>query len=581
MRGASSKVGTKNGSACLLATVGLLTASWILVVGDLPITTAADKDEPAKPEVSLGSQSDSESQLIERRDARRKLLPPPPSPPDVDLPTNNPIDQFIAARWQEAELDAGRDAPALCDDATFVRRVYLDLTGVIPTLAQTNRFLVNRATDKRAKLVDKLLDQNTDYAAHWTPFWEDLLASQAVSQQGGIPTRGNYREWIFESLENNRPYDVMVAELLDPTMPRRQAAATEDIFGVPHTIQYIRNENHTATLQSAANVGQVFLGTSMKCASCHDHFENAEWTQDRFLGFASLFAPTDLERIRCDLKSGQIVPAKFPWDLPGIQATVPTDLNSRLHLAAQLVTDPTNPRFAKTIVNRLWKRYLGLGLVEPADDFRADRAASHPQLLDWLAYDFLEHGCDLKHTIRTILTSRTYQLAYSPAMEDHFDANLQDNPPRYFRSPSLRRLSVEQLMDSFRLVTTGELTHDQRTYLDGRSTALMRALGLPASRTEASTSRSEDVSIITTLELLNGSELNELVGRANVVELRIAQRDASRAVDRIYRTILSRSATSDERRQGGSFVKTSSSLIDGLRDVQWVLLCSPEFQYIK
>src|SRR5207249_2583442 len=121
-----------------------------------------------------------------------------------------------------------------------------------------------------------------------------------------------------------------------------------------------------------------------------------------------------------------------PHDVPG-------DLNGRLHLAAQLVTDPANPRFAKTIVNRLWKRYLGLGLFEPADDFRLDVAPSHPELLDWLAHDFLAHGCDLKHTIRLILTSRAYQRRYDPALADHFTPG-ESNAPRQFRSPSLRRL---------------------------------------------------------------------------------------------------------------------------------------------
>lgn len=202
-------------------------------------------------------------------------------------------------------------------------------------------------------------------------------------------------------------------------------------------------------------------------------------------------------------------------------------------------------------------------------------------MLDWLAYDFLQHGCDLKHTIRTILTSRTYQLAYAAAAEDHFDASLPDNPPRYFRSPSLRRLSAEQLLDSFRLAATGELSHEQRTFLDGRSTALMRALGRPVSRNEASTSRAEDVSVIAALELLNGGELNELVVRADSGELKIAQRDPTRAVNNLYRAVLSRPATSEERRQGTSFLKSASSLAEGISDMKWVLLCCPEFQYIK
>ena len=203
----------------------------------------------------------------------------------------------------------------------------------------------------------------------------------------------------------------------------------------------------------------------MKCASCHDHFENDEWPQERFLAFAGLFATHDLERIRCELKTGEIVAARFPFDMPGASQAVPADVPGRLHLAAQLIIDPANPRFARTIVNRLWKRYLGLGLFEPADDFRLDTPASHPELLDWLAYDFVEHGCDLKHTIRLILTSRTYQLRYDPQLADQFDAARKD-APRYFRSPGLRRLTAEQFLDSVRVATAGELEPAERTFLD-------------------------------------------------------------------------------------------------------------------
>ena len=236
-----------------------------------------------------------------------------------------------------------------------------------------------------------------------------------MASQGGILTHGDYRQWLLDSFAKNRPYDVMVAELLDPSMPSRKGAETKDVLGTDYTIEYVRNEDHTATLQTAANVGQVFLGTSMKCASCHDHFENNEWPQDRFLGFAGLFAPSDLEHIRCELKSGKTVAASFPFELPGAVEQVPNDLPGRLHFVAQAVVDPANPRFAKTIVNRLWKRYLGIGLFEPADDFRLDTPASHPELLEWLANDFVEHDCDLKHTVRLILTSRTYQLRYDAA----------------------------------------------------------------------------------------------------------------------------------------------------------------------
>jgi hypothetical protein len=521
---------------------------------------------------------DSEQLLIQRRALRLKQLPPAPAPPMVDAPTFNPIDQCIAAQWAKAP---GKVEPQLCDDATFLRRVYLDLVGVIPLPAEANRFLASGAPQaKREKLVDQLLARTSDYAAHWTPFWEDALASQNVLAQGGILTRGNYRDWIVQSFENNRPYDVMVAELLDPTMPGRRGPQTEDVLGSKFTIEYVRNEDHTASLQTAANVGQVFLGTGMKCASCHDHFENSEWPQDRFLAFAGLLSPHDLEHVRCELKSGKTVPARFPFDLPGAPQSVPDDLRGRLHLAAQLITDPANPRFAKTIVNRLWKRYFGLGLFEPADDFRLDVRPSHPELLDWLAYDFLEHGCDLKHTIRLLLTSRTYQLRYDPRLEDHFGAG-QQNAPRYFRSPSLRRLTAEQLLDSVRVAASGQFVPAERCFLDVRSTALARALGRPASRNEISTSRPDDAAVVQALELLNGRELHEMIYSNTLFTEAASRQDPRRLVDRLYRAALSRPANVPEKNAGRAFLQSAESPTEGMKDLLWALVCSPEFQYLK
>ena len=209
----------------------------------------------------------------------------------------------------------------------------------------------------------------------------------------------------------------------------------------------------------------------MKCASCHNHFLNSEWPQTRFLAFASLFAAKDLEVIRCEAHTGKFVNAAFPFRLPDVPDDVPADVPSRLHRLAQLLTDPMDDRFSKTIVNRLWKRYLGLGLFEPVDDYRADRPASHPELLDWLAYDFMQHGYDLKHTIRLILTSRTYQLKYDPALEDHFDIG-KPSVPRYFRSPSLRRLTAEEVLDSIQVAALQKLNPAERLYKQPSSTDL-------------------------------------------------------------------------------------------------------------
>jgi hypothetical protein len=561
---------------------GCLTHVGLLLMAILSVANqAAAQELAATPFTVAGAEKlDSETLLIQRRALRTKQLAAAPTPPEVSTPAFNAIDQFIAAAWKKAGLDAYQHPPEVCDDATFARRVYLDIIGVTPSLTDLSRFLIDRSPQKRAKLVDALLARKSDYAAHWTPFWEDALASQNVAAQGFIPTRGNYRDWLLHSFESNRPYDVMVAELLDPTMPGKKRVATEDLLGVKYRIEFVRNEDHLATLQTAANVGQVFLGTGMKCASCHDHFENRDWTQDRFLGFASLFAAKNLERIRCDVKSGQFVPAKFPFNVPGAPTEPPEDLKGRLHLLAQLVTDPANPRFSETIVNRLWKRYLGWGLIEPVDDYRADSAASHPELLAWLARDFLEHGCDLQHTMRLILTSRTYQLRYDPSAEDHYAAGMK-NEPRYFRSPALRRLTAEQMIDSVRLAASGQLAAGERAFLDNRSTALSRVLGRPASRNEISTARSDDAAVVQALELLNGTELYELTDPTIQFNKPIPKSDFAKVVDRFYRAVLSRPATADEKRAGQTFLASYTLTTEGLRDLVWALVCSPEFQYIK
>jgi hypothetical protein len=559
-------------------TRAFLSAAVALIAIVVAGPTRADETAVDSPAASDRTDADSEQQLIERREKRLDALPASPSPPTVEGPTFNPIDQFIVAGWTKA---SGGPSPQLCDDATFLRRIYLDVIGVIPTSTEANRFLASPANQaKREKLVDQLLARKSDYAAHWTSFWEDALASQNVSAQGGILTRGNYRDWLLASFEANRPYDVLVAELLDPTMPGRKSPETEDVLGAKFTIEYVRNDDPTATLQTAANVAQVFLGTSMKCASCHDHFENEEWPQDRFLAFAGLFSQSDLEHVRCEMKSGRTVAAAFPFELPDAIADVPADLPGRLHMVAQAITDPANPRFARSIVNRLWKRYLGLGLFEPADDFRLDVSPSHPELLDWLARDFVAHGCDLKHTIRLILTSRTYQLRYDPRLEDHFDIGKKDQP-RYYRSPALRRLTAEQFLDSVRVATSGQFVPAERSFLDNRSTALGRALGRPASRNEISTARPDDAAVVQALELLNGPELHGMIYSNPLFTAAAGKQDPRRLVDRLYRAALSRPATTPEKNAGRVMLQAAESPDEGMQDVLWALVCSPEFQYIK
>ena len=527
---------------------------------------------------------DNNERLFAQRAIRLASLPKADGPPVVKGPVLNEIDKFIVAKWQKDGLKEAQPPPAVCSDAVFLHRAYLDIIGAIPTVEEAQKFLEDKSPDKRTKLVDKLLGRKEDYAAHWTPFWEEAIGSANVDKVGGIASRGNHRDWIYKSFVENKPFDLMVAELIDPTLPGYRKPIISEANGKRVVAAYIRNETHLDTIQSAAAVGQVFLGTGMKCASCHSHFLNKEWPQARFLAFAGMFATNDLELIRCEKPSGQFVPAKFPFDLPGVPNETPKEIDQRLHRVAQLLIDPANPRFAKTIVNRLWKRYLGLGLFEPQDDFRLDHAPSHPELLAWLADDFMRNGYDLKHTIRLILTSRTYQLKYNPELEDHFDVNKTEQVARYYRSPSLRRLTAEQLLDSVRVAMDQRLDAGKRLYLDKESTALTRALGRPAAHNEISTARADDVAIVQALELLNGEEFYERIYSSSVADQLANQKDLAQAMDRLYWVALSRPATADERKLGANFLKSSlpkNSNREAVGDALWALFASPEFQYIR
>ena len=514
--------------------------------------------------------------FFRHRNSRLALLPPSPVPPPNAAPGFNVVDAFLRAQWQQQHLPEVELPPLVCDDTAFLRRVYFDLLGVAPPLDVAENFLKNTAADKREKMIDALLARDRDYAAHWITFWEDALASGNSDYIGGMSTRGTYRYWLQTSFAENKPYDLMVAELLDPTMPgNKNYGVTQEKDRVS---AFLRNRNPIETIQTAANIGQVFMGTGMKCASCHSHFLNKEWPQKRFLAFAGLFGPGDLELVRCEKPSGKFVPSAFPFELPGAPRDVPTSLNERLHRATLLLVDPANPRFARTLVNRLWKRYFGLGLVEPVDDFRADRPASNPALLDWLADDFMRHGYDLKHSIRLILTSRAYQLAYNAGLEDHFNVE-HPEAPRYFRSPSLRRLTAEQFIDS--LEFAGNKT--RRRSNAGRPGPLAVALGRPASRQEVSTGRSDDLAVVQALELLNGNELHDQIFSSALLE-KLASLPPAERIERLYWTVLSRAPSERERTLAEAFLSRSMNGISDrgkIGDMLWALFVSPEFQYIR
>jgi mono/diheme cytochrome c family protein len=504
-------------------------------------TIAKARLTSAAMDALLDPGADLEKRFLARRQWRLTQLPVQPVPPGVKAPVFNAVDKFIATKWEAK----GFTAPAVCDDEAFVRRVYLDIIGVVPTVLEAQQFLTDTNSNRRARLIDGLLARSEDYACHWTTFWEDIIASADASIRGGILTRGNHKLWIENSLLRNKPYDLMVAELIDTSLPNARKPTEQKSFEQTFKVGYVRNDSVPVTLETAANVGQVFLGTSMKCATCHTHFENPEWPQAKFIAFASVFATKDLELVRCEKRSGTFIAAAFPFEITGAPKGLPEAIDERLRRAAQLVTDPLNPRFAKAFVNRIWKKSFGLGLVEPVDEFRADRPASHPELLEWLAQEFMRSGYDIKQLLRLILNSRSYQLAYDPKAADAFDSTRPD-APRYFRSPQLRRMSAEQLLDSLNVVGTQQSISARRVMFRKDATVLTQALGRPASRSEVITTRSEEMAVIQFLEMVNGSEYQSQVYRSPLLDLLAVEDNGGVAAESLYLAALTRKPSAAE-----------------------------------
>ncbi|MEA3213242.1 MAG: hypothetical protein QOE70_6299 [Chthoniobacter sp.] len=356
--------------------------------------------------------------------------PPPVNfhPRTVALPERSiehPVDNLLSTYFTAHQIAF----PAAVDDRTFARRVYLDLIGLLPTPAQVDGFLAETAADKRAQLVRRLLGDQRGYADHWLTFWNDLLRNDykgAGFIDGG---RKQISGWLYQALIENKPYDRFVAELVNPTR------ASE---GFSRGIIWRGNVNASMLppMQAAQSISQVFLGVNLKCASCHDSFVN-DWTLADAYGLAAVYADEPLELVHCDKPTGKKAAMRFLY--PEVGTLDPAAAKpARLQRFAEILTSPQNGRLPRTIVNRLWARLLGRGLVEPLDDM--EKPAWNRDLLDWLAEDLVAHGYDLKHTLEVIGTSRAYQL---PAVESP-----NEKEEFVFRGPLTRRLSAEQFSDA-------------------------------------------------------------------------------------------------------------------------------------
>jgi hypothetical protein len=507
-----------------------------------------------------------------RQRAELATLPKPPAPPTGE---GSEIDRFLAASWAKLRFTP----PPVVDDRTFARRVYLDVIGLPPTAEQLERFERDQNPDKRRKLVDALLADNESYAEHWMTFWNDLLRNDEQTNIDGL--RKPVTQWLYQSLLDNKPLDLFAAQLLNPGKDGPDGY----LKGVNWRGRV--NASQAPPVQAAQNVTQVFQSSLLKCASCHDSFVN-KWKLREAYGMASFFAPQNLEMHRCDKGTGKVVSPKFLFpDLGDVSADA--DQEARCRAVARMVTRPKNPRFAKTLVNRLWKRLLGRGLFEPADDF--DIGPPKSDLLDWLAYDFMSHDYDAKHVLRQILLSHVYQLpvAKEPAKKDK-----DDQTPR---GPVERRLTSEQYLDAIAVVTgywpKGAVMNVKvpnaslRTWRLKKPDSLVTALGRP-NREQVCTERNQESTVLQALELVNGQALADRLkeGAKTLLASELGREEDAGKVERVlYRRALGRLPNDEELALAkpliGSPKDKAAARQEGWEDFLWALFVSPEFQFVR
>lgn len=363
-------------------------------------------------------------------------LSEPPVPAITWPEWTRPLDRFTSAYLARQ----GVAKPTPVDQAEFARRVYLDIWGLLPTPEQIREFIASPNPAKREKLIASLMDNPTRYSEHWISWWNDLLRNdEGVVYYSETAQRKSITPWLLDALQKNKPYNQMVKELLNPSMP-----GDPDGFLIGVNWRGTTSASQTPAMQASQNSAQIFVGINFKCNSCHDSFISKWKLKDAYALAAYFSSEEKLQLYRCDVaQPDQFATAAYMY--PEINRPLPSaTIADRRSTVAGIFTDPRNGRFARTFVNRIWERLMGHGIVGNVDDL--DGEPWSPELLDYLASDFVKNGYDIRHLISIIVGSNTYQMRTV--------ARPGGPPKEYsFRGPELRRITAEQFADAIASVT--------------------------------------------------------------------------------------------------------------------------------
>ncbi|MBX9579682.1 MAG: DUF1553 domain-containing protein [Gemmataceae bacterium] len=478
-------------------------------------------------------------------------------------PVHNHIDELVDAKLRKVKVQAG----PLCTDEEFVRRVYLDLTGLPPGPDEVRAFVADGRDQKlkRDELVDKLVGSDA-FVEHWANKWADLL--QVNRKFLGDPGAAAFRKWIRDAVAKNMPYDQFAYEIL--------TASGSNVENPPASYYKVLR-TPDAVME---NTTQLFLAVRFNCNKCHDHpFER--WTQDNYYHLAAYFAQTQLSEdpkykgqkiggtnveapkplveVVADAKAGdvkhertgQVAPPKFPYPVAAEAGAG----DPRRVQAAKWITSPQNPYFARSYVNRLWGYLLGVGLIEPLDDIRAGNPPTNPELLDRLTADFVKSGFDVRATIKAICKSRTYQLSITT------DKWNKDDDINYSHALA-RRLPAEVLYDAVH-AATGSVTKlpglppgsraaqlvDSNVELPG---GFLDLLGKPVRESACECERTGGMNLGPVLAMVNGPIVADAIkDPANrLARLVAAEKDDGKVVEEVYLAVLNRRPTAAEAEAG-------------------------------
>ncbi len=487
---------------------------------------------------------------------------------------HNYIDGLVAEK-----LNKLRIIPSdLSDDESFLRRVYLDIVGVPPTVDERSRFLTDARREKREALVDELLGRK-EFTEMWVMKWAELLQIRTFNvngQQVSYKAALNYYQWLRERIAGNVPFNELVKELLSAKGGTFSSAAT-NFF-----------QSEVDVLKLTENVAQVFMGTRIQCAQCHNHpFDR--WTMDDYYSFAAFFAqvkrkPAEDPRERVifdgdgEIQNPVSKKNMSPKFLGGPKPEIKGQ--SRRESVAGWLASPENPWFAKNVVNIVWAHFNGVGIVHPVDDVRVSNPPSNPELLDALAAKFVSYNYDFKKLVRDICTSRTYQLSTRTN-----GTNLTDT--RNFSHAMIRRVRAEVLLDCISQVTATPnkfkgLPAGARAVqiADGNTTNyFLTTFGRATRATVCSCEVKMEPNLSQALHLLNGDTTQERIRQGKQVETMLnAKKSPEEIISTLYLTVLSRSPTDMEREKLLAAVTSDPAKVrESLEDIFWALLNSKEF----